>query len=49
MQKKAILSLAFGFPFWTFINVHFQKGPALPPKKREKVTCEHNALISIFL
>ena len=48
MQKKAILSLAFGFPFWTFINVHFAKGPDLPGKKREKVTCDHNALISVF-
>ena len=49
MQKKAILSLAFGFPFWTFINVHFAKGPSLLfLKKSEKVICDHNALISVF-
>ena len=47
-KKKVNLSLAFGNRFWTFINVHFAKGPDLPGKKREKVTCDHNALISVF-
>jgi hypothetical protein len=33
---------------WTFINVHFPKALINIEKKREKVSCDHNALILIF-
>ena len=37
------------FRKWTFINVQNQKKPKGLAEKREKVICDHNALISIFL
>ena len=41
-------NLIFTNRFWTFINVHFPKGPFGSAKNPAFLTCDHYALISVF-
>jgi hypothetical protein len=41
---KVFSNSTFGFSFWTFINVHFQKPPGDFKNEQKKVHCYHNAL-----